>query len=147
MNSVGLRKYWDYKYQSVFGEYYAPSNRNLELILFKRLLEQHNEFVILEAIDIFLKRDARNVASVRYFACKKVFDSKFKDLIKCSDVIKYRRFLNTYPKELQDKVRPLITEYQDYCNWETISDDEKIRKSEIVKILMREIDGVSSKRN
>ena len=135
MNAVEIRKYWSYRYQEKYDEPYKANNYAVEVILLKRLLDKYGEFVLLEAIDKFLSAQSKTIASLRYFTAKKVFENKFANLIKCVDISKYMRFLNTYSKDTQEKIKPLIEEYQDYCRWESISDKEKIRKAEIVKSL------------
>ena len=131
-----IRKYWVYKYSETFDESYKTRNYAQEFILLKRLLDKYGEWVILEAIDeLFRNHLSRDFATINFFASKKVFSRKFEHIIKLSDIIKYRRFLLTYPQFLQEKVKRLIQEYGDYSVWEIISDKEKVRKVEIVKEL------------
>jgi hypothetical protein len=135
MNPTDLRRYWVYKYQEKFKETYQSSNFPLDIFMLKRLHLKHNEFVILEAMDRFFRNETREVSTINFFCTKKVFDSKFKDLICQEKVVKYSRWFNNLPAKLQKQIQPLLTEYKDYCTCEHTPDNEKVRKKEIEKRL------------
>ena len=128
MNAPELRKYWTAKYKEIYGESYLSPNFLVDLKLLKRLLEKYDQFVVLEAIDRFLWSKTMKKPSINFFASSKVFDSKFRDIIHLTPIIKYCRFLLSFPIEIRDIASSLIEEYKGYCESEIISESEKIRK-------------------
>lgn len=147
MNALDLKKYWSNKYLETFGETYKAKNYSQEMVLLKRLLDRHNKYVILSAIDIFFQSKDKKVSSINFFATKKVFEGKFEDIIKLSDIIIYKRFLPYLPENIKEKVSALIQEYQDYSCCETISETEKVRKAKIAEELKVLTDGCITERN
>ncbi len=147
MNAIDLRRYWIYKFESTFSEPYKTKNYALDIILLKKLLDKYGEFVVLEATDEFFNNTLkRQIASINFFASDKVFRDKFDYIIKLRDIIKYKRFLPSFPSLVKEKANKLTREYQDYCNWDIISDKEKVRKSEIEKELKEMTSEFFSKR-
>ncbi len=128
MNSKDIRKYWSYKYNSIYGKEYTAGNFLVELSLIKKLLFKYEEYVVLEAIDRFLESVDKSKAFISYFASNKVFENKFEKLIKNKDIVKYKRTLNLANNDIRD----LIKEYEEYSSAIILSNSEKIRKKEIL---------------
>lgn len=130
MNSKDLRKYWVNKYSDVTGRAYDNSTLVLDLTLLKRLIKKYNEYVVLEAIDRFLENEKVKYKTIKYFSNGAFFEDRFYDIINEKDIIKYKRLYRTHPR-----VKELIEEYLNYTNTISLSDQEKLRKLEILEIL------------
>ena len=135
MNSLGLRRYFASRYQSKFHFSYDSKKFPVEVRLLKSLLDKYSEFLILEAIDQFIKEMPVDKANILYFASNKVFHNKFKQLIDLSAVIKYQRLIPLYKKEDQSKIRRLIFEYKDYLAALSLNPEDICRKKEITNEL------------
>jgi len=138
MNCLALRKYYSGKYYYRFGREYPETKITVELVLLKRLLKKYTDFTILEAIDRFLNHITGDKASILYFGSQKVFESKFKDIIRLDAIIKYKRLLPFY-NEYVDEVGKLIQEFASYANALSLSNEDISRRIEIVNRL-EEID-------
>jgi hypothetical protein len=133
MNAKEMRSYWINKCKEKNKDF-QPNKFIVELMLLKKLIERHGEYVVLEAIDQFLEGPAKPL-SIMYFASSKVFDSKFDNVIKLGPILKYKRSLMSLPMEQRDKARDLIQEYLLYAKAHNLSDSEKIRKQFVLKEL------------
>jgi hypothetical protein len=138
MNCLSIRKYFASKYYSKFDKDYPDDKLMLELVLLKKLLKSYSPYTILEAIDLFMKYATIDVAKIIYFSSSRVFGSKFKNLVKINDIIKYKRFLPFYEED-KEEASKLLHEYSSYASAISLSQEDLARKEEILRIL-EEID-------
>jgi hypothetical protein len=124
MNAYTIRQYWLSKYEDKFQEEYVSEKAKIEPFLLKRLLNNYNQYLVLEAIDRFFSNTKKERASILLFASKKFFEGYFKDLIKEKDVIQYQRMLPWYSLENQVKIRDLIQAYRNYIFAISLSQEE-----------------------
>jgi hypothetical protein len=124
MNSYSLRQYWISKFEDKFKEPYITDKANIEFVLLKRLLNNYNEYLLLEAIDRFFAGIKKDKASILLFASNKFFGVYFKDLIREKDVIQYQRLLPWYNQENQKKIKALLQAYRNYIYALSLSQEE-----------------------
>lgn len=131
MNPYSLRVYWTSKYEDNFEESYPNDRLYIELAQFKRLLKNFNQYIILEAIDQFFSYVDKDKASISLFSSNNYFTSRFSDLIKEKDIIKYKRLLPWYSTDNQTIIKSLVQRYNNYIyalsiNKEDLEDMEYI---------------------
>jgi hypothetical protein len=136
INCRTLRNYFTSGYYLKFWEYYPDDKIGQESLLLKRLLSKYSPYTILEAIDIFLRNTTKDKAVITYFSTSKVFNSKFRNLIKIDDIVKYKRYFTFYEEDTT-VVGELLQEYSSYVNANSLSQEELDRKDEIIKLLER----------
>jgi hypothetical protein len=105
-------------------------------MLLKRLLSKYSPYTILEAIDLFIKNTTKDKTAITYFSTSKVFNSKFRNLIKIDEIVKYKRYLPFYDEDAVI-VGELLQEFSSYANANSLSQEELNRKDEIIKLLER----------
>jgi hypothetical protein len=133
LSCSSLRKYFVSKYYSKFKVDYPNDKLAIELVLLKRSLNKYSPYLLLEAIDIFIKSTTVQKCSILYFLSNDFFISKFHELIIINNIIKYKRFLPFYHNP--DAVDSLIQEYTSYVNALSLSQEELNRKEEILRLL------------
>ena len=133
MNAKDLRYYFIRKCKEKNKEF-KSDKFIVEMVLLKKLITKHGEYVVMEAMDNFLDGVAKPL-SILYFASPKVFDDKFANVIKLGPILKYKRQLMLLPMDRRDKARDLIQEYLAYARSFNLSDSEKSRKQFIIKEL------------
>ena len=131
------REYFKSKYCEKYGQEYSDDRLFIELALFKRLLKRHSFYIIIEAIELFLKKTSIDKSTIAYFTSYKSFESMFRDLIKIEAVIKYKRFLPFYGDD-KEMAGTLLQEYSSYATAWSLGQEEINRKAEIL-VLLEEI--------
>jgi len=132
MNCIDLRKYFVSKYYQKYCNDYPDDRLTVELVLLKRLLKKYSFYTILDAIDQFIKVSNLDTARIFYFS--KIFQSRFRNLIKIDEIVIYKRFLPFYEDD-KEEVGQLLQEYNSYANALSLSHSEILRKKEILIIL------------
>jgi hypothetical protein len=135
INCSTLRKYFVSMYSEKFYADYKTSRITVEMILLKRLLNEYSPYLILEAMDEFISKTPVSKISILYFASKKVFPERFKNLIRLKAVIDYQRLLPLYSEQDQATIRRLIQDYKNYAAAISLSQEDIDRKKEIIDIL------------
>lgn len=135
MNAYTIRQYWISKYEDKFGEEYVSEKANIESFLLKHLLNNYNQYLLLQAIDLFFQTTKKERASIMLFASKKFFSRNFKDLIKEKDIVQYQRMMAWYSPEDQIKVRELLQSYRNYLYALSLSQEELNEKDLILEKL------------
>jgi hypothetical protein len=142
VNCTDIRSYWEAKYLKKFKVPYYSPKVVMELTLLKKLIKAYNEYIVLEAIDVFF-RGSKTVEKVTipYFATPKVFKDMNKDILLLKDVAKYFRYLKDSKVEIKKrrKMEELLHEYIDYKTALVLFDYEKPRLPEIINELEGEI--------
>jgi len=138
INCLTIRKYFTSKYYTKYDEEYPPDKIAIELSLLKRLLSKYSPYTLLEAMDLFINTFPMDKTRILYFCSLKVLTSRFGNLIKLNDVMKYKRFLPFYGEDIE-QVKSLIQEFSNYANALSLSYEEINRKNEILRML-EEID-------
>jgi len=135
MTNQLLRSYFVSKYKQKFGKQYHSKYKWPELSVLTKLLNQYSQYLILEAIDRFISEINQERASICYFASDKVFSNKFSDLIRNKELVKYKRLIPFYSQEDQKIIKKLLWEYDTYLGAISLSQEDLIRKKEIISIL------------
>lgn len=146
-SALELKRYWDSQYEDRFEKHYKSESFSKDMFLLKRLVNEYDKYLLLESVDMFFKDLRPSFATISFYASKKVFTNKFSELIKCQPIIKYRRMFPYYDHSIQSNIKSLVQEYSDYCSWERISDDEKLRRVKIIEELEEIINGAKSEGN
>jgi hypothetical protein len=137
VNAKELKTYWSFQYQKNFGKPYPVQKDKfiVEQMLLKKLLEKYDKYLILEAIDKVLSTKNPQFSTISLFASSNFFSRYFRDLIRLSPILKYRRFMQAFPSDLKDRAYALVDEYMDYSSSEILNDEERVRKQEIPQLL------------
>lgn len=130
MNCIDVRKYWCRKYEEKFGRVYKSDKVPVELSFLKKAITNFNDYLVLEAIDRFFEKTNLESPSLLTFSNPKYFVSNVNNLLSIRNVLKYKRHVNEYPKEIQQKVKSLLKDYQ-FFSHELASDLHYIRRKEI----------------
>jgi len=125
INALTLRRYFAKKYSERFGRFLPPNDLRRDLGVFKRLLNTYSEYVIMEAVDVYISNTPQERISVLSFCSLKTFEKKFPELVKLAPIMKFKRLLPYYgnPK-LQLKIHQLIQQYQDIVLASSVSAEE-----------------------
>ena len=130
MNSKDIRNYWINKYNIETGKEYKSDNFLMELSLIKKLITKYKEYIVLEAIDIFLENSLSDIKLIKYFTSQKFFKDNFYYLIYNETFVRCKRLYYN-----DSRFRPYLDEYKHYLNCLCISDSEKVRRKELISIL------------
>lgn len=136
VTSLTLRKYFGSLYFNRFGKSYKSNNFVLDLTMLKRLLNKYSQYLIMEAMDLFVRSTPEIRCTLNIFCYQKTFEKRFADLLKINSIVKYKRMLPVYGNlNLQVKMQKLLKEYEDIALASSISTKEAIRLEEILKIM------------
>ena len=134
-NAFSIREYWISKYEGTFKIEYISDKRNIELALFKALINRYNYYLVLEATDRFFATIKKEKATILLFASKKFFESSFGDLTKEIEVVEYYRLLPWYSEENQATIKDLTQAYRNYSHALSLSQEDIDNMNIIVKRL------------